>query len=80
MVGAILLGAVLGLHVPVAQAHNLQTKMVYMFFDDATQAMLDARIASLPLWSSHLISRPILVQAPVETCLEARLSRATTIT
>ena len=27
-------------------AHNLQTKMVYMFFDPNTQAMLDARIAA----------------------------------
>jgi hypothetical protein len=28
----------------VASAHNLQTKMVYMFFDPDTQAMLDDRI------------------------------------
>ena len=34
-----------GIDVPTASAHNLQTKMVYMFFDPNTQAMLDARIA-----------------------------------
>ena len=33
--------------VPVALGHNLQTKMVYMFFDPVTQAMLDARIPTI---------------------------------
>jgi len=32
--------------IPPVQAHNLQTRMVYMFFDPETQAMLDARMAS----------------------------------
>ena len=36
--------ALLGMTAP-AHAHNLQTKMVYMFFDPATQNCLDARIA-----------------------------------
>ncbi len=32
----------------VVYGHNLQTKMVYMFFDPNTQAMLDARIVANP--------------------------------
>ena len=40
---------VVGQPVPSAEAHNLQTRMVYMFFDTATQACLDARIASVSL-------------------------------
>ncbi len=40
---------VAGLPVPAAEAHNLQTRMVYMFFDPDTQACLDARIAGTPL-------------------------------
>ncbi len=35
--------------VPPVSAHNLQTRMVYMFFDPATQACLDARINGTPL-------------------------------
>ncbi|HSN73505.1 MAG TPA: SdrD B-like domain-containing protein, partial [Anaerolineae bacterium] len=34
-----------GVETPTAEAHNLQTKMVYMFPDPDTQAFLDARIA-----------------------------------
>ena len=39
-----------GVQTPTAEAHNLQTKMVYMFFDPNTQTMLDTRIAS-PGWT-----------------------------
>lgn len=38
-----------------------------------------AQLLKMQLWPSHLISRPILVQSPVETCPEACLSRATTL-
>ncbi len=41
---------VAGLPMPTASAHNLQTRMVYMFFDPATQATLDARMAN-PSWT-----------------------------
>ena len=41
---------VVGQPMPTASAHNLQTKMVYMFFDPNTQAMLDTRIAG-PTWT-----------------------------
>ena len=41
---------VVGQPVPTASAHNLQTKMVYMFFDPNTQTMLDTRIAG-PSWT-----------------------------
>jgi hypothetical protein len=34
-----------GFAAPTASAHNLQTKMVGMFFDNTTQDMLDTRIA-----------------------------------
>ena len=39
-----------GLPVSTASAHNLQTRMVYMFFDPDTQTMLDNRMAN-PLWT-----------------------------
>ncbi|MBM4460398.1 MAG: DUF11 domain-containing protein, partial [Chloroflexi bacterium] len=39
--------AVPGFEVSTAHAHNLQTKMVYMYFDPDTQALLDNRIAGL---------------------------------
>jgi len=42
-------GGLPGMLEPVA-AHNLQTRMVSMFMDDATQAMLDARMAA-PGWT-----------------------------
>ena len=42
-------GLIPGTTVPIAYAHNLQTKMVYMFFDPDTQAVLDARMED-PLW------------------------------
>jgi len=42
--------AIPGLEVPTAYAHNLQTRMVSMFMDPATQAILDARMAA-PGWS-----------------------------
>jgi uncharacterized repeat protein (TIGR01451 family) len=35
-----------GAGVPAAEAHNLQTRMVYMFFDPETQDMLDGRAAT----------------------------------
>ena len=34
-----------GVETPTASAHNLQTKMVYMFLDQDTQALLDTRIS-----------------------------------
>ncbi|MFO1430472.1 MAG: SdrD B-like domain-containing protein [Candidatus Competibacteraceae bacterium] len=56
-----LVGMTIGLlgGAPVAQAHNLQTHMVYMFLDKDTQDCLDARIAgttpttcaALPGWT-----------------------------
>ena len=39
-----------GVEAPTASAHNLQTRMVYMYMDPATQAMLDARMAA-PGWA-----------------------------
>jgi hypothetical protein len=41
---------VAGLPVNTASAHNLQTRMVYMTMDPATEAMLDARMAA-PGWT-----------------------------
>jgi hypothetical protein len=41
---------VVGQPLPAASAHNLQTRMVYMFFDPDTQTMLDNRMAN-PLWT-----------------------------
>ena len=41
---------VAGLPMPSASAHNLQTRMVYMYLDPTTQAMLDARMAA-PTWT-----------------------------
>ncbi len=41
---------VAGLPMPAASAHNLQTRMVYMFMDPATQQMLDDRMAA-PSWT-----------------------------
>ncbi len=38
-----------GVEVPAAEAHNLQTRMVYMFFDPDTQACLDARLEGTAL-------------------------------
>ncbi len=38
-----------GVDVPAAEAHNLQTRMVYMFFDPETQQLLDDRMAD-PGW------------------------------
>ena len=32
-----------------ASAHNLQTRMAYMYLDEATQACIDARIANTPV-------------------------------
>ena len=44
-----------------AVAHNLQTKMVYMFFDPDTQTMLDARIdGNDPCFSSYAPPDPLL--------------------
>lgn len=40
-------GILPGVTAPVASAHNLQTKMVYMYFDPDTQTLLDNRIAGL---------------------------------
>ncbi len=40
-------GILPGASAPTASAHNLQTKMVYMYFDPDTQAFLDNRIAGL---------------------------------
>ncbi len=37
--------AMFGSNVPIASAHNLDSRMVYMFFDPATQTLLDNRIA-----------------------------------
>ena len=34
-----------GVETPAASAHNLQTKMVYMFLDEPSQALLDTRLA-----------------------------------
>ncbi len=41
---------VMGLPMPAASAHNLQTRMVYMFMDPATQQMLDDRMTA-PGWT-----------------------------
>ena len=50
---------VVGQPMPTASAHNLQTRMVYMFFDPATQACLDARIArSVCFRRSIPVARP----------------------
>ena len=35
-----------GVSIPAVSAHNLDASAVYIFFDPATQAMIDARIAS----------------------------------
>ncbi len=43
-------GIVPGTQAPTAEAHNLQTRMVSMFLDAATQKMLDDRMAD-PGWS-----------------------------
>ncbi|MCB0215369.1 MAG: hypothetical protein KDH92_01955, partial [Chloroflexi bacterium] len=32
---------------PIVSAHNLNQRMVYLFFDPATKALLDARIPTL---------------------------------
>ena len=45
----LLLIAGLQMRAPVAFAHNLQTRMVYMFFDADTQACIDARLEGTPL-------------------------------
>ncbi len=42
-------GILPGTSAPTASAHNLQTRMVYMFFDPETQACLDARLGGTPL-------------------------------
>jgi hypothetical protein len=42
-------GLLPGTTAPTASAHNLQTRMVYMFFDPDAQACLDARIEGTPL-------------------------------
>ena len=41
---------VIGAPVPMASAHNLQTRMVSMFLDPTTQTMLDGRMAA-PGWT-----------------------------
>ena len=41
---------VVGSPMPTASAHNLQTRMVSMFMDSATQAVLDARMSN-PGWT-----------------------------
>jgi uncharacterized repeat protein (TIGR01451 family) len=55
MILALILGmapqALPGVETPTAEAHNLQTKMVYMFLDPDTQSMLDNRIAGPPAWT-----------------------------
>jgi uncharacterized repeat protein (TIGR01451 family) len=43
-------GILPGTTAPTAQAHNLQTRMVSMFMDPASQAILDARMAA-PGWT-----------------------------
>jgi hypothetical protein len=44
-----------------ATAHNLQTKMVYMFFDPDTQQLLDDRIDGLDTcFPSHVAPDPLL--------------------
>ena len=49
-------------------AHNLQTKMVYMFFDPDTQLMLDERIAGNdPCFPDYLPPAPLLRGAGVCT-------------
>ena len=40
-------GLIPGTTVPTVYAHNLQTKMVYMFFDPETQDLLDTRIPTI---------------------------------
>lgn len=50
MVLSLLQGVIPGTPEPdPVSAHNLQTRMVYMFFDPATQACIDARMEGTPL-------------------------------
>ena len=52
-------------------AHNLQTKLVYMFFDPNTQAMLDARVAG------RLPSRPAAAESATSSASSSRSCPAT---
>ncbi len=57
----LVLGIGTALDVKEARAHNLQTKMVYMFFDPGTQQMLDERIAGNdPSYPDYAPPEPLL--------------------